>query len=114
RQERQDTADRVERERLSDVAQNDAAEHQPEREPRGTGTHAPDTEDTRQRVVGDAHQEEAGESENLRMSVDLAMRNRDVAASGDAQEVDHSRGRAESERQKQRTEEEVRRKRGGR
>src|SRR5262249_23677083 len=73
RQERHSAADRVERERLSDIAQNDAAEHQPEREPRGTGTHAPDTEDTRKRVVGDTHQEERSEAENLGVAVDLTM-----------------------------------------
>src|SRR6266508_1656306 len=57
----------------------------------------------------DSHEEQRGKPQDLRVAVDLPVRDRDVSSGRDPQQVDHPGRRAESERQEKRPENEVRR-----
>ena len=96
--------------RLTRVAQHDASGHEPEAHAhRPPGAHPAEPENARQRVVRDAHEKERGETEDLRVAVDLSVVDGDIAAGRDANEIDHPGRRAQGQGEEQGPDDEVRR-----
>ncbi len=108
RKQGRDPPDGREIERLAEVSKNDAPRHEPERGLRKPGRPASDSGDARQGVERDAHEEERGESEDLGVRVHLPVRERNVPARGDPNKIDHAGRRPESQRQHERSDNELR------